>query len=96
MSHAPPPSSRNGLAVRSFSCAEIRALQVDRGVSLRDLVTEIARVAAILAVPPAVRVTLMAELADVEYRLDAGTPERSQVGSLVGAFVLARAMMPSE
>jgi replication factor C subunit 3/5 len=40
--------------------------------------------------PAAVRIKLVDAMADVEHRLAYGTSERLQLGSLVGAFTVAR------
>lgn len=41
-------------------------------------------------IPTAARIELVSELADLEHRLNFGTSERLQLGSLVAAFTHAR------
>ncbi len=42
------------------------------------------------SLPAAVRIELVQQLADIEYRLAFATSERLQLGGLVAAFTLAR------
>jgi len=66
-------------------------LQINKGVALVDVVRELHPwMFHIEALPPKVRITLVEKLADVEYRLAYGTSEKLQLGSLVGAFMLAK------
>ena len=79
---------------RSFQEAYAALLAFSaQGFSVGDLVTEISRSLAAVALPPHVRVLLLDKLADVEYRLAFGTSEKLQAASLVAAFELARIAM---
>lgn len=40
--------------------------------------------------PPTVKIELVDELANLEHRLAFGTNEKLQLGSMVGAFVVAK------
>ena len=46
--------------------------------------------------PPNVRIVLLEKMADVEYRLAAGSSERLQLGSLLAAFNTARALVAKQ
>ena len=43
--------------------------------------------------PDAVAAHLMDQLSTIEFRLSHGVSEKLQIGSLVGAFIVARKMM---
>ena len=76
---------------RSFQEAYAALLAFSaQGFAVGDLITDISRSLAAVALPPQVRVLLLDKLADVEYRLAFGTSEKLQAASLVAAFELAR------
>jgi replication factor C subunit 3/5 len=56
-------------------------------------VTELSLLVAKLDLPDSVIGHLMDKLSLIEYRLSHGVSEKIQIGSLVGAFVVARNMM---
>ncbi len=65
--------------------------QVNKGVALADIVRELHPwMFQIKSLPPAVRITLVEKLADIEHRLAYGTSDRLQLGALVAAFALVR------
>ena len=64
-----------------------------KGLSLVDIVTELAKVNLSLRLPPEVRVLLSDKLSDIEYRLASGTSDKIQGAALVGAFAAARDAM---
>ncbi len=64
------------------------------GFALSDVLTELARLVAVLSGMPAeARAALLDKLSDVEYRLAFGTSERLQAAALVGAFEQCRATL---
>jgi replication factor C subunit 3/5 len=68
----------------------IQELQLEKGLALVDIVRELHPLLFDVHLPTAQRGQVLEKLADLEHRLAFGTNERLQLGSLVGAFVLAR------
>ena len=73
--------------------ATLMAASHGKGLSLVDIVTELAKVNAALKMPPEVRILLADKLSDIEYRLAFGTNDKIQGASLVGAYAAAREVM---
>jgi replication factor C subunit 3/5 len=66
---------------------------VDFGYALCDIVTEVSILVAATELPDAVMSHLMDKLSNVEFRLANGVSEKLQIGAVVGAFTIARAML---
>jgi replication factor C subunit 3/5 len=73
----------------------IRALQVEKGLALTDIIREISPWIMSLKMPPNVQCFLLDKISDVQYRLAHATSETLQLGSLVGVFKAAVDMMAS-
>ncbi|KAJ1438323.1 hypothetical protein B484DRAFT_412811 [Ochromonadaceae sp. CCMP2298] len=66
---------------------------VDFGYALCDIVTELSQLVAATELPDAVMAHLMDKMSNVEFRLANGVSEKLQIGAVVGAFTIARAML---
>ena len=73
--------------------ATLQAASHGKGLSLVDIVAELAKVNFSLKMPPEVRVLLADKLSDIEYRLAFGTNDKIQGAALVGAYAQAREAM---
>jgi len=62
----------------------------DRGYALADIVTEINMLMAVTELPDEVYARISDSLSTIEFRLSHGTSDKIQIGSLVGAFMVAR------
>ena len=65
-------------------------LQVEKGLSLVDIVQRIHQRVLTLDCAPEMMMILLDQLSNIEYRLACGPSEKLQLGALVGAFTLAR------
>uniref|UniRef100_A0A4W3HUD8 Activator 1 subunit 5 n=1 Tax=Callorhinchus milii TaxID=7868 RepID=A0A4W3HUD8_CALMI len=74
----------------------IMELKTLKGLALHDILTEIHTFVHRVDFPPTVRIHLLIKMADIEYRLAAGTSEKIQLGSLIAAFQVARDMVVAE
>uniref|UniRef100_A0ABM5F1Z9 Replication factor C subunit 5 n=1 Tax=Pogona vitticeps TaxID=103695 RepID=A0ABM5F1Z9_9SAUR len=74
----------------------IMELKTLKGLALHDILTEIHLFIHRVDFPPSVRIQLLIKLADIEYRLAAGTSEKIQLGALVGAFQVTRDLIAAE
>ncbi|KJE89505.1 replication factor C 5 [Capsaspora owczarzaki ATCC 30864] len=72
--------------------ANIGELKLQKGLALQDILREVHEFMARIEFPANVRIYLLKQLADIEYRLSAGTNERIQLGSLVAVFNTGRDM----
>ncbi len=70
----------------------IRGIQEESAIALQDIVGAIFELVNDLDIPPAVRLNLVRQLADLEYRLTLGTNEYIQLQSLVGIFMTSRSL----
>lgn len=68
----------------------ITDLKLEKGLALQDIVTDIHEFIANVDFSQQARIFLLEQFAAIEERLAAGTSEKLQVSSLVGAFVRAR------
>lgn len=69
---------------------KINDLKTRKGIALADILTEVHKYIERIDFPPTVRIHILKELADIEYRLAIGTSEKLQLGSLVSVFYTAR------
>lgn len=66
---------------------------VDFGYAVCDITTELSVRVAHTELPDPVMAHLLDKLSSVEFRLSNGVSEKLQIGALVGAFTVARAML---
>jgi replication factor C subunit 3/5 len=67
------------------SCLQmINTLKANQGLALADIITSLSEELAKLDVAPAVMITWLDGLAEVEYRLSGGGGETVQTGAVVG------------
>jgi hypothetical protein len=83
------------VSLRALTCFFLSNLQSvsDFGYALCDIATELSVLVTRTQLPDAVTAHLLDKLSNVEYRLSNGVSEKVQVGALVGAFTIARAML---
>ncbi len=72
---------------------KINELKTLNGLALSDILTQVHKYLERIDFPPKVRIYLLKEMADLEYRLAIGTSEKLQLGSLVAIFYTARNMV---
>lgn len=72
---------------------KVCAALTDFGYALVDINTAVSLRVAELELPSECLAMLFDKLSNIEYRLSHGVNEKMQIGSLVGAFVLCRAML---
>ncbi|KAK7597837.1 hypothetical protein V9T40_010062 [Parthenolecanium corni] len=68
----------------------IRTLQIEKGLALQDILTEVHSFLHRIELPTNTLIELLMKLSDIEYRLSSGTSEKLQLSSLVAAFNIAR------
>ena len=73
--------------------AAIRKLQVDKGLSLGDILTEVFKYVGDVDLSPAARMYILRQMSDLEYRLSFAVNDALQLGGLVGSFHKLRAIM---
>uniref|UniRef100_A0A3P8QYS0 AAA+ ATPase domain-containing protein n=1 Tax=Astatotilapia calliptera TaxID=8154 RepID=A0A3P8QYS0_ASTCA len=96
---APPPlrySQHPRLVFGDFFLNEILELKTLKGLALHDILTEVHLLVHRVDFPPAIRISLLIKLADVEHRLASGTSEKIQLSSMVAAFQAVRELVVSE
>ncbi|XP_037241636.1 replication factor C subunit 5 isoform X1 [Falco biarmicus] len=83
---------------QDFSTAyrKIMELKTLKGLALQDILTEIHLFVHRVDFPPSIRIQLLIKMADIEYRLAAGTNEKIQLSSLVAAFQVTRDLIVAE
>jgi replication factor C subunit 3/5 len=74
----------------------MRGMQATKGLALGDVMQGVARVMEHSALPPRAKAALFSDLARIEARLAAGTPDKHQVGALMAAFVRMRDLLEDE
>lgn len=75
---------------------QILELKTLKGLALHDILTEVHLLVHRVDFPPAIRISLLIKLADVEHRLASGTSEKIQLSSMVAAFQAVRELVVSE
>uniref|UniRef100_A0A1A8LYM6 Activator 1 subunit 5 n=2 Tax=Nothobranchius TaxID=28779 RepID=A0A1A8LYM6_9TELE len=83
---------------KDFNTAYSQILQLKtlKGLALHDILTEVHLLIHRVDFPPAIRITLLTKLADIEHRLASGTNEKIQLSSMVAAFQAVRDLVVSE
>ncbi|XP_060214487.1 replication factor C subunit 3 [Lycium barbarum] len=77
----------------AISCKRISDIKTIKGLALVDIVREVTMFVFKIKMPADVRVQLINEMADIEYRLTFGCNDKLQLGSLIAAFTRARAAL---
>ncbi|XP_078598162.1 replication factor C subunit 5-like [Branchiostoma floridae x Branchiostoma japonicum] len=82
----------NWMLNENFTTAynNIFQLKVLKGLALQDILTEVHLFVHRIDFPMAVKMVLLQKMADVEYRLSAGTNEKLQLSSVIAAFQVVR------
>lgn len=91
-------SALNALLTESFQGAYNHMMNIVRnfGYALSDIVTSLSVLVLRLEIPDTVSAHLVDKLSTIEFHLSHGISEKLQLGSLVGAFIVARKMMTPE
>ena len=69
---------------------KIHDLKTRKGIALADIMSEVHKYLEKIDFPPQVRIYLLTEMAEIEYRLSIGTSEKLQLGALIGVFYQGR------
>lgn len=72
------------------SYKKISEMKMRKGLALVDIVREVTMFIFRIKMPPDVRVQLINDMADIEYRLSLACNDKLQLGSLIAAFTRAR------
>ncbi|XP_010243510.1 PREDICTED: replication factor C subunit 3 [Nelumbo nucifera] len=75
----------------SYRC--ISEMKMKKGLALVDIVREVTMFIFKIKMPSDVRVQLINDLADIEYRLSFGCNDKLQLGSLIASFTRARSAL---
>ncbi|SAM09674.1 hypothetical protein [Absidia glauca] len=68
---------------------KIERLKKENGYALQDIITDLYEKIQQAELPSETEVSMVTNMADIEYRLGEGADEKIQLGSLIGAFKLA-------
>ncbi|KAJ0087437.1 hypothetical protein Patl1_08321 [Pistacia atlantica] len=68
-------------------------MKTKKGLALVDIVREVTMFVFKIKMPSDVRVRLINDLADIEYRLSFGCNDKLQLGSLISTFTKARSAL---
>ncbi|MED6170205.1 Subunit of heteropentameric Replication factor C (RF-C) [Stylosanthes scabra] len=77
----------------SDSFKRIHEIKTRKGLALVDIVREVTMFVFKIKMPPDVRVQLINDLADIEYRLSFGCNDKLQLGSVIATFTRARSAL---
>ncbi|OIV97942.1 hypothetical protein TanjilG_12699 [Lupinus angustifolius] len=75
------------------SFKRINEIKTRKGLALVDIVREVTMFVFKIKMPPAIRMQLINDLADIEYRLSFGCNDRLQLGSAIASFTRARSAL---
>ncbi|KAL3630990.1 Subunit of heteropentameric Replication factor C (RF-C) [Castilleja foliolosa] len=75
------------------SYRRISEMKTRKGLALLDIVREVTMFVFKIKMPTGVRIQLINEMADIEYRLTLACNDKLQLGSLIAAFTRARAAL---
>ncbi|KAI9072790.1 hypothetical protein K1719_045232 [Acacia pycnantha] len=75
------------------SFKRIYEIKTRKGLAVVDIVREVTMFVFKIKMPPSVRVQLMNDLADIEYRLSFGCNDKLQLGSVIASFARARSAL---
>ncbi|KAJ9549272.1 hypothetical protein OSB04_021815 [Centaurea solstitialis] len=77
----------------SYSFQKISEIKATKGLALVDIVREVTMFVFRIKMPSDVRIQLINDLADVEYRLTFGCNDKLQLGSVIATFTRARSAL---
>ncbi|XP_055830477.1 replication factor C subunit 3 [Solanum dulcamara] len=77
----------------AISCKRISEIKTRKGLAMVDIVREVTMFVFKIKMPADVRVQLINEMADIEYRLTFGCNDKLQLGSLIAAFTRTRSAL---
>ncbi|XLU66804.1 hypothetical protein S245_025857 [Arachis hypogaea] len=77
----------------SESFKRIHEIKTRKGLAVVDIVREVTMFVFKIKMPPDVRVQLINDLADIEYRLSFGCNDKLQLGSVIATFTRARSAL---
>ncbi|KAM7253127.1 hypothetical protein ACFE04_025745 [Oxalis oulophora] len=77
----------------SDSFTKVSDIKTRKGLALVDIVREVTMFVFKIKMPSGVRVQLINDLADIEYRLSFGCNDKLQLGSLISTFTRARSVL---
>ncbi|KAK9758412.1 hypothetical protein RND81_01G227900 [Saponaria officinalis] len=77
----------------NISFSRILEIKTGKGLALVDIIREVTMFAFRIKMPANVRVQLINDLADIEYRLSFGCNDKLQLGSLIASFTTARSAL---
>lgn len=77
----------------SYSFQKISDMKATKGLALVDIVREVTMFVFRIKMPSDVRIQLINDLADVEYRLTFGCNDKLQLGSVIATFTRARSAL---
>lgn len=75
------------------SYSRISEMKTRKGLALVDIIREVTMFVFRIKMPADVRVRLINDLADIEYRLSFGCNDKLQLGSLIASFTKARSTL---
>lgn len=77
----------------SVSCRQITDIKNRKGLALVDIVREVTMFVFRIKMPSDVRIKLIEEMSNIEYRLSFGCSDKLQLGSLTSAFARTRSAL---
>ncbi|XP_047326966.1 replication factor C subunit 3 [Impatiens glandulifera] len=77
----------------STSFKRISDMKTRKGLAVVDIIREVTMFVFKISMPPNIRILLINDLADIEYRLTFGCNDKLQLGSLISTFARARAAL---
>ncbi|KAG2385952.1 hypothetical protein C9374_003101 [Naegleria lovaniensis] len=75
---------------------KIASIKTDKGLALQDIIREVFQYVMRLSIPTPVRIYLLEQMSDIEYRLSFGTSEPLQTMALISAFQVAKEPITSK
>jgi len=87
------PSNNSLSNVCSLICLDISDMKMRKGLALVDIIREVTMFVFKIQMPSDVRVKLINDLADIEYRLSFACNDKLQLGALISTFTNARTAM---
>ncbi|XP_025798981.1 replication factor C subunit 3 isoform X1 [Panicum hallii] len=87
------PSNNSLSNVCFLICLDISDMKMRKGLALVDIIREVTMFVFKIQMPSGVRVKLINDLADIEYRLSFACNDKLQLGALISTFTNARTAM---
>jgi replication factor C subunit 3/5 len=66
-------------------------MKAEKGYALQDIISSVHVILTVIKLDDASRILLYKSLADIEYRLAAGSSEKLQLSAMISAFCFMRA-----